>query len=438
MRVAAATLTIVLRQVNPAPSNRNDNCRLSRARRSGRRARHGGLAPGAYAGARSASGRNTDRQSRRHHAARAVGPAQCRPHSVRGHEGHRPAAGAFRDRQEARHLSRPQCRAGSSRRARRAAPRRKTGAGIRCRHAAGFRSRFQAGARGARRGVAGDCRTGTFGGADGADPVRPAAGPVSVRRVPAAAFGGTAPGVGAMGGARSNADLFRGSLAPRRRRLPTWPRFSAAREAAVARELTKRHEEIRRGRLDALARHYRESGPPRGEAVIVVGPPEAAPVPDDGRDRRAAAGAARRHSLRDAVALLADETGMARRTLYERALALTREKPEAGDDEKCGPHADAAPARAAARRSGGVSLPRSFAVALMADRRPRLALPGRRDRHNRAARQGARDHRGKGPRHRRRCRLRCRRRGSAGALCARPPRSFWRGRSLPGWRCAST
>ena len=47
----------------------------------------------------------------------------------------------------------------------------------------------------------------------------------------------------------------------------------------MARELTKRHEEIRRGRLDVLARHYRDSGPPRGEAVIVIGPPEAAPVP---------------------------------------------------------------------------------------------------------------------------------------------------------------
>src|SRR2546423_585550 len=45
------------------------------------------------------------------------------------------------------------------------------------------------------------------------------------------------------------------------------------REAAVARELTKRHEEIRRGRLSELAAHYQAAGPPRGEAVIVVGPP---------------------------------------------------------------------------------------------------------------------------------------------------------------------
>jgi len=103
-----------------------------------------------------------------------------------------------------------------------------------------------------------------------------------------------------------------------------------AREAAVARELTKRHEEIRRDRLDALARYYRDSGPPRGEVVVVVGPREAAPAPDaDEIDERLRA-LLGRHSLRDAVALLADEIGMARRALYERALALARENPEQG------------------------------------------------------------------------------------------------------------
>src|SRR5436190_17313269 len=46
------------------------------------------------------------------------------------------------------------------------------------------------------------------------------------------------------------------------------------RDAAVARELTKRHEEIRRAPLLELAEHYRRAGAPRGEAVILVGPPE--------------------------------------------------------------------------------------------------------------------------------------------------------------------
>jgi 16S rRNA (cytidine1402-2'-O)-methyltransferase len=94
------------------------------------------------------------------------------------------------------------------------------------------------------------------------------------------------------------------------------------RQAAVARELTKRHEEMRRGRLAELAEHYRVAGAPPGEAVIIVGPPEAAAalVVDDVDARLRQLLEA--HSLRDAVLLLAEETGIARRTLYERALAL--------------------------------------------------------------------------------------------------------------------
>jgi 16S rRNA (cytidine1402-2'-O)-methyltransferase len=94
------------------------------------------------------------------------------------------------------------------------------------------------------------------------------------------------------------------------------------REAAVARELTKLHEEVRRGTLAELAAHYCQSGAPRGEVVIVVGPPASAPelAPNDIDARLRTLLAA--HSLRDAVALAAAETGLARRLLYERALAL--------------------------------------------------------------------------------------------------------------------
>jgi 16S rRNA (cytidine1402-2'-O)-methyltransferase len=143
--------------------------------------------------------------------------------------------------------------------------------------------------------------------------------------------------------------LFAGFLPARsparRRALANWPDLAATlvffegpsrlaasladmaeilgeRSAAVARELTKRHEEIRRGRLAALAEHYRSAGAPRGEAVIVVGPPEmATPVAAGEIDRRLRV-LLQGHSLRDAVAQLATETRVARRTLYERALAL--------------------------------------------------------------------------------------------------------------------
>ena len=50
------------------------------------------------------------------------------------------------------------------------------------------------------------------------------------------------------------------------------------RPAAVARELTKLHEEVRRGALDKLAADYAAGGAPRGEIVIVVGPVEARPA----------------------------------------------------------------------------------------------------------------------------------------------------------------
>jgi len=94
-----------------------------------------------------------------------------------------------------------------------------------------------------------------------------------------------------------------------------------SRQAAVARELTKLHEEVRRGPLDDLARHYRETGPPRGEAVIIVGPP--APQMPDGAEietrLRAALG---KVGVREAAAKLAAETGLSRRELYRRALAI--------------------------------------------------------------------------------------------------------------------
>jgi 16S rRNA (cytidine1402-2'-O)-methyltransferase len=97
------------------------------------------------------------------------------------------------------------------------------------------------------------------------------------------------------------------------------------RPAAVMRELTKRFEEARRGRLSDLARCYAEGEAPKGEVVIVVGPPEAnaqmlGDAEIDALLRKALADA----SLRDAVDAVAAATGMNRRAVYRRALALDR------------------------------------------------------------------------------------------------------------------
>jgi len=97
------------------------------------------------------------------------------------------------------------------------------------------------------------------------------------------------------------------------------------RAAAVARELTKLHEEVRRGSLGDLAAHYAEAGAPKGEIVIVVGPPAAAEA-GAGFDLDAALRDALAHaSLRDAAATVAAASGLPRRQVYARALELAKQ-----------------------------------------------------------------------------------------------------------------
>jgi len=103
------------------------------------------------------------------------------------------------------------------------------------------------------------------------------------------------------------------------------------RQAAVARELTKKFEELRRDSLTALAEHYRESGSPKGEVVIVVGPrSEKASQSADGisdqeaRMTAALQAALEAGSLKQAVATVTADTGLPRKLVYARALELTK------------------------------------------------------------------------------------------------------------------
>jgi 16S rRNA (cytidine1402-2'-O)-methyltransferase len=99
------------------------------------------------------------------------------------------------------------------------------------------------------------------------------------------------------------------------------------RPAAVARELTKLHEEVRREGLLALAEQYRKAGPPKGEIVVIVGPPVAdTAVSEVDLDAQLAA-ALRTASLREASAAVAAATGLPRRQVYARALALQGKRP---------------------------------------------------------------------------------------------------------------
>ena len=97
-----------------------------------------------------------------------------------------------------------------------------------------------------------------------------------------------------------------------------------ARAAAVCRELTKLHEEVRRGTLETLARDYAAGAETRGEIAIVIAPPDA-PAPSGAEEIDALLRAAlTRVSLKDAVAEVAAATGEQRRAVYSRALELAR------------------------------------------------------------------------------------------------------------------
>jgi 16S rRNA (cytidine1402-2'-O)-methyltransferase len=107
------------------------------------------------------------------------------------------------------------------------------------------------------------------------------------------------------------------------RRLPATLALLAhidpARPAAVCRELTKLHEEVRRASAGELAEHYREH-PPRGEVVLVVG---AAPA---GRVSRERALATVRELIeagsrpRPAASAVAKLTGLGANELYRELL----------------------------------------------------------------------------------------------------------------------
>nr|WP_277754217.1 16S rRNA (cytidine(1402)-2'-O)-methyltransferase [Porphyrobacter sp. GA68] len=95
-----------------------------------------------------------------------------------------------------------------------------------------------------------------------------------------------------------------------------WP----DREVAIARELTKLHEECRTGPAATLARHY-ETAPPRGEIVLLVGPP-APQAPDEVNADALLRAALQTSKPSQAAAQVARETGLDRKTLYQLALEL--------------------------------------------------------------------------------------------------------------------
>ena len=115
-------------------------------------------------------------------------------------------------------------------------------------------------------------------------------------------------------------------------RLPDMLADAAAelgeRPAVMARELTKLFETVRRGTLSELAAHFAGEGPPKGEVVVLIGQAGEEAKREEaeaGLDERLT-GALARHSIKDAAALVAAETGLPKREVYARALALAKVK----------------------------------------------------------------------------------------------------------------
>jgi len=93
------------------------------------------------------------------------------------------------------------------------------------------------------------------------------------------------------------------------------------REACVARELTKLFEETRRAPLGELASHYANAGAPRGEIVLLVGPPVDT-APREADLDVALAEALQTQPTKQAANSVAETFGISKREAYRRALEL--------------------------------------------------------------------------------------------------------------------
>ncbi|RED12002.1 16S rRNA (cytidine(1402)-2'-O)-methyltransferase [Pontivivens insulae] len=100
-------------------------------------------------------------------------------------------------------------------------------------------------------------------------------------------------------------------------------RLGGKRQVAICRELTKKFEEVRRGSLEELAETLAAEGPPKGEIVIVVGPPVTQDV-DEAAIRARLAELLKTLSTKDAAQQIQEETGIPRKVAYQMALAVGR------------------------------------------------------------------------------------------------------------------
>jgi 16S rRNA (cytidine1402-2'-O)-methyltransferase len=96
------------------------------------------------------------------------------------------------------------------------------------------------------------------------------------------------------------------------------------RPAAIARELTKLYEEVRRGRVSTLYDQVKKDGPPKGEIVLIIGEDKHHEEPNsletiEGQLKDAL----KTLSVRDAAEMVAVATGKPKKAIYTLALKLS-------------------------------------------------------------------------------------------------------------------
>lgn len=100
----------------------------------------------------------------------------------------------------------------------------------------------------------------------------------------------------------------------------------ANRSISVVREITKLYEDVKMGSIDELIIHY-TAHPPKGEIVLVVGPPSAQ-APDADDITTMLQDLLKTHRVKDACALVAGATGLPRKQIYQMALDLQKNDEE--------------------------------------------------------------------------------------------------------------
>ncbi|NOX40541.1 MAG: 16S rRNA (cytidine(1402)-2'-O)-methyltransferase [Alphaproteobacteria bacterium] len=97
------------------------------------------------------------------------------------------------------------------------------------------------------------------------------------------------------------------------------------RSAAVCRELTKKFEEVRRGSLAELQKAYQQETP-KGEIVVVIGPAPDREISNEMLEDALKVALRQHNSLRDAVDQVTKDTDLARKKVYQMALAMEQKR----------------------------------------------------------------------------------------------------------------